>query len=68
MAVHEGEDRYLDGEAGRVSEEDALFGGGAAWGGEFSVGLEGAEVDVDWLPDEEENVADESGDEAVEEV
>lgn len=64
----EGAEGGLEGQAGRVAQEQAALGGGAVRGGHVGEGLDGAEVDVDGLPGEEEHGADQRRDEAEDEV
>lgn len=68
MACESGFDGDFEGEAGGVVKEERVLGRCATRGGEIRVGLYGAEVAVDRLPEKEENHAEQRWDEAVEEV
>lgn len=64
--VEEGAECDLQGGIGGVGEEEGFLCASAVGGrGEGGVGLEGSEVDVYWLPGEEEQGSDEGWDEAV---
>ena len=71
MTGEEGFQRDCKGEVGVVGEEEGVFGRDAVKGGrrgKVGKGLEGAEVLVDGLPEEEEKHAEKGGEKAVEEV
>lgn len=68
VAVDDGLQGDLDWEGGGVGEENAFVCGCAARSGKLDEGLQGAEVGVDGLPGEEEEVPNQRRDEAVKEV
>lgn len=61
MAGEGRSDRDFERESAEVVEEKGVLGDGAVWTGETGKGLQGAEVEVNGLPEEEEDHPDKRG-------
>lgn len=68
MAGEEGFDGDYDGGTGGIFEEEGIFGGGTPGLAEVGEGLEGAEIEVYRLPEEETYHPDQGREETVKEV